>query len=379
MSREAKPWYNAERGQYMAWLNGKKHVLYKGPKNPRNRRAAKDRLDDLRQQARHNPGPEMPEQTVASVIEAYRKHEGPKLATSTMAVRRPYLQSFAEACGWRQIPNCSQEDMEDWLKEHPEWKSDWTKCSAVRNVQVAFNWGAKRKVERDGRKVQLIKENPFRGFTHRAGTPRRDMSPGEFQAILRVTAVPIREVVKKARKLPSWKRPTPGARFRQVLFYLWLTGCRPSEAANLRWENVDFEHAVVILREHKTIRTQRNAEPRVIPLDPVIMRLLRWLQQRQEGDHVFLTRRKTPWNKDTLAQRLRRAREVAGVPDEAKLYGTRHAFATRSILAGVDLKTTSSLLGHTTTRVTERYLHVLGKNQHLASAMLRANGRRRGA
>lgn len=382
MPRDPKPWYNNARGQFMAWLGGKKHVLFKGPDTKPNFRLAKRALDDLLYQARNNPHSATTEQTVASVIEAYLSHAEGRIADSTMAVKKPYLQSFAEDYGTRTMPQCSPEDMEDWLKEHDEWKSDWTKNGAIRTVQSAFNWAASRKVMRDQRKIALIRDNPFRGFTHRVGAARRDMTPEEFRLILRVSGQPLRDTLRKLkrdRKLPAWKKPTPGGRFRQILLYLWLTGSRPSEAAKLRWKDVDFDNAVVVLNEHKTIRMQRNPAPRVIPLDPVVVRLLRWLYNRREGDHVFLSKRKTPWNKNTLAQRLRRAREAAGIPDDVKLYGTRHAFGTRAILSGVDIKTTSALLGHTTTRVTERYLHVLGKNGHLAAAMLVANGRRPGA
>ncbi|MBI3466076.1 MAG: site-specific integrase [Planctomycetes bacterium] len=377
MPRTSTGWYDDERGLYMAWVGGKRHVLFKGPKNRANAKAAAQKLDDLRYQARHNPTPAVAEQNVASVIEAYLAYAADKIAASSLAVRKPYLQSFAEYCGPQTMPQCSPEDLEDWLEKHPEWRSDWTKNGAVRSVHRAFNWAASRKVMREGRKVALIRENPFRGFTHRAGAARRDMTPDEFRSILRISGFPIRE--RGTRKLPSWKKPTPGARFRQVLLYLWLTGSRPSEAAKLTWDQVDFDNALVVLETHKTIRMQKTPQPRVIPLDPVVMRLLRWLQNRHEGPYVFLSRRKTPWDKDTLAQRLRRARKGAGIPDDVKLYGTRHAFGTRAILSGVDIKTTSALLGHTTTRVTERYLHVVGKNGHLADAMLLANGRRRGA
>ena len=76
---------------------------------------------------------------------------------------------------------------------------------------------------------------------------------------------------------------------------------------------------------------------------------------------------------------MQRARVVAGIAPEVKLYGLRHGFGTRSILNGVDLKTLSALMGHTTTRMTEHYVHVAGQREHLAAAMRRANDRRPGA
>jgi site-specific recombinase XerD len=70
-----------------------------------------------------------------------------------------------------------------------------------------------------------------------------------------------------------------------------------------------------------------------------------------------------------LSLRMQRARAKAGIPDDAKLYGLRHAFGTRAILNGVDIKTLAELLGHTSTRMSEHYVHIAGKVPHLLEAM----------
>jgi integrase len=356
MARSAKPWFNRQKDCWMSWLNGKRVKLAEGK---RNKKAAQDRFDELRFEAVHNPHPDSAEPTVASVIERYSEFAEKRIAASTLATRKPYLQSFAEEAGWRKIADCRPDHMESWLDKHPEWESDWTKNAAIRNVQVAFNWAWK---------CRIIKDNPFRGVSHRVGEPRRNMTEAEFRSVLRVTG-------------SEWRKskPTPGARFRQVMTFLWHTGCRPCEACKLRWADVDFEREIIILREHKTSRTQRTPRPRVIPLDAVALRLLRLLKRRGEGDHVFLNHRKTVWNKDSLALRLARARTIAGVSDDAKVYGVRHAFGTKAIVNGVDLKTLAELMGHTTTRMTEHYLHLSGETAHLAAAMRLANARRSSA
>jgi len=161
MGRTPKPWFYRQTGWWMVWLNGKKRKLAKGRGN---KKAAEKRLLELRLEASWNPEPDTPDQTVASVIETYQEFAQKRLAESTLSVRRPYLQSFAEAHGWRRICECKPYHMEAWLDEHREWASDWTKNSAVRNVQVAFNWSVKSRI---------IPENPFRGVTHRAGQARR--------------------------------------------------------------------------------------------------------------------------------------------------------------------------------------------------------------
>jgi hypothetical protein len=103
----------------MVWLGGRRVKLAEGKKN---KKAAHDRYDALRFEAVHNPHPDG--------------------------------------------------------DQHSEWESDWTKNGAIRNVQVAFNWGLK---------CRIIRENPFRGVTHPVGQPRRNMTPEEFQAILRAS------------------------------------------------------------------------------------------------------------------------------------------------------------------------------------------------
>ena len=344
MARSARPWFCSRTGWWKVWIDGKKVPLVKGK---RNQKEAKDAYLDLQVTARHAPSPDSPHQTVVSVIERYMEVAFPTLSAETRALRTRYLQSFAELHGWRSVESCRRDHMEEWINQHPEWESDWSKRDAVMAVQATFNWA----------KPQLIKANPFEGYRQTRGLHRRDMTPAEFQSILRSTG-------------GHWRTtPTPGARFRQVLVFLWRTGCRPKEASELLWSNVDLDHGFIVLQRHKTVRTQKHPEPRIIPLDSVVIKLLTSIRKREEGERVFLTHRKTPWNRYSLGLRIRRAKMVAGLPDDLKLYGTRHAFGTRGIIAGCDIKTLSVLMGHTDTKMTEHYAHVAGKRDFLAATM----------
>ncbi len=150
--------------------------------------------------------------------------------------------------------------------------------------------------------------------------------------------------------------------------------------ANLAWDDVNLEAGVIVLRRHKTSRTQRTPRPRVIQLVPSMVKLLKKVrsQQRPNETHVFLTAHGTRWNRSSLGLRMRRLREKAGLPDDVKLYGIRHHFGTQSIINGVDIKTLAELMGHTTSRMTEHYVHLAGCQKHLANAMLQAVGAHRG-
>ncbi len=305
MARSRKPWFNRERGCWMVWWNGRKVRLVDGDNDETTQQLAADKLADLQYEARHNK-PNGSEATVASVIDAYMTSAKQRLAQTTQDAHFPYLQSFAEAEGWRAVRDAAPANLGDWLAKHPEWKSDWTKNLAVRSVKTAFNWACDS--------ARRIPENPFRGFKHPPGEPRRDVTFEEFRSIL------------QAMKSPSHrKRPTPSARCRQVLIFLWYTGARPSEAAKLKWSDINWKNNKIVLRRHKTARSQRVKRPRVIELDEPVVRLLKRIQRlNQPGEHVFLNHRLKPWNKNSLALRVQRARKAAGVPDDAKLYGLRH-------------------------------------------------------
>ena len=371
MPRPARPWFYQQTGWWMAYVDGKKVKLAKGKAS---RKQADAKLRALLHLRDLNPAPEADEPTVASVIELYLAHAARKLGERTRYERARYLQAFAEAHGWRKVSASLPFHLTSWVDANPQWASDWTVASVLNMIQRPFNWAVKQR---------LIPANPFRGVSHAPGQPRRPLTDEEFQALLRATSAwAKRQRYKKPRPSDRKRRqrPSAGARFRQLLVFLRYTGARPGEASNLEWDDIDLDKAVIVLHEHKTSRTQRVKKPRVIPLHPVVLKLLIHIRRRGEpGPLVFLNHRKTAWNRSNLSLRVRRAREAAGIPDDAKLYGLRHGFGTRGVLAGVDLKTLAELMGHTTTRMTEHYVHLAGQQAHLAAAMLRANGRRPGS
>lgn len=185
------------------------------------------------------------------------------------------------------------------------------------------------------------------------------MTDPEFEALL-----------KAAEGRPAKKKPSPADRFRELAHFLRLTGARPGEAAKLEWANIDLDAAVIVLTVHKTSRTQRTSKPRVIPLTPEVVDLLTAIRRlNKPGPRVFNTHRGTAWNRSNLSLRVQRARANAKIPTEVKLYGLRHAFGTRAVLNGVDIKTLAELLGHTSTRMSEHYVHIAGWVPHLLEAM----------
>lgn len=291
------------------------------------------------------PFQQPPPALVRDVVDLYLVAAERKLKPTTLVSVLSVLSRFRHAHGHLPLTGCIPHQLESWIESHPEWDSDWTRGRVNRTVQRAFNWAVK------GR---LIGENPFRGVSYGQGGCGQPMTDDEFA-----------KLIGRAPEL-----------FRDVLWFLRLTGCRPKELSELRWEHVDADQMLIVLWEHKTVRMQRTPKPRLVPITDRLGELLLSIRDRQEpaSDHVFLNSKHRPWQRRALCARLQRLREALGLRDECKLYGLRHKLGTDSILAGNDLKTTAELLGHSTTRVTERYTHVAGQGEHLRKAMTRATG-----
>jgi integrase len=330
VARDPKPWYRSQTDWWMAVVGGVRHKLVKGRAH---KEEAKRKLQEIQALRDMAPSPEARDLTVAAVIDLYLEHAKSKYAARSLDERRIILQAFAEAHGFR---TANERDAKPfhltaWLDANPQWQSEWTKAHVVAVVQRPFNWAVRQR---------LIAVNPFRGASHRKGKSRRPMTDDEFE-----------KLVAAAKGRATKKKPTPGERFVELMTFLRLSGARTCEAGRLRWSDIDLENAVIVLRRHKTTSMQREPKPRVIPLLHELVGLPIAIRTRQEpGDHVFRNHRGTPWNRCNLSLRMQRMRARAGVPDDAKLYRLRHAFGTRAVVNGVDIKTLAEIMGHTTTR-----------------------------
>jgi site-specific recombinase XerC len=72
-----------------------------------------------------------------------------------------------------------------------------------------------------------------------------------------------------------------------------------------------------------------------------------------------------------LCKRLYRLRKKSGLPDDLKLYGTRHKTISNVLLAGGDLKTASLAAGHANVAITaSTYSHL--PLEHVREALEKA-------
>ncbi len=138
------------------------------------------------------------------------------------------------------------------------------------------------------------------------------------------------------------------------------TGMRRGELRKISWPDIDFARAVLTIRGGYA----KSGQTRHLPLNAEALDVLtRWKGQGSGTERVFPV--------------LRVDRAWAAVLARAKIsafrwHDLRHHFASRLVMAGVDLNTVRELLGHADIAMTLRYAHLAAEHKAEAVARLAA-------
>lgn len=164
-------------------------------------------------------------------------------------------------------------------------------------------------------------------------------------------------------------------------------GLRRSEICGLRWESVDLEAGVLLIREARTemggvvilkSTKTRNSNRRlgIAGLADLQRVLRRAWEQRQSDDPkelVVLRPDGTPPKPDGLTQNLLRVVRKNGLP-KISLHGLRHSFASVANSQGIPMFDISRTLGHSSMAVTSNiYTHLFDETEsHVLTAVAKA-------
>lgn len=146
------------------------------------------------------------------------------------------------------------------------------------------------------------------------------------------------------------------------------TGIRIGELCALKWSAIDLTHGIIRIRETLQRIQQSNGGTRVIistpkthhslrdiPIPKILIQELR--QCTDLPQHYFLSGSVKPMEPRIMQLRFARYVSEGGI-EHANFHALRHTFATRCIESGVDIKSLSELLGHSSTSFTlNRYVH----------------------
>jgi site-specific recombinase XerD len=135
------------------------------------------------------------------------------------------------------------------------------------------------------------------------------------------------------------------------------TGIRLSEQYGLLWENVSLPLRTL------TIPKSKNGSMRHVPLNQAAVKALEELRKQYRDSEFVCGGTKEP----------RRWFEQEAKVLNFSWHCLRHTFASRLVMAGVDLRTVQELLGHKVIAMTVRYAHLAPKHTLAAVERLDAS------
>jgi len=169
---------------------------------------------------------------------------------------------------------------------------------------------------------------------------------------------PKREYLTQAELSAIYHNPTPYEDIKAAFIFGCFTGLRYIDLANLKF--TDIQEGRLIIKQEKT------QEVISIMLNDTALEILEKQKLIQKNtDKVFNITSYSYWGVS-----IRRIIKQAGIEKKISGHCARHTFATLCITQGVDIFTTSKLLGHTDVKTTQIYAKLIDKKKDEAIMML---------
>ena len=141
------------------------------------------------------------------------------------------------------------------------------------------------------------------------------------------------------------KTPISNIQVKNAFLFSAMTGLRWCDVKALKWSNIDLKTQYLVLHQAKTNQVVQ------IDLNDIAIKLLE--KCNRDNDLVFSLPSPNGANK-LLKDWVKRS----GVSKKITWHDARHSFATNLTLLDTNISKTSKLLGHTTTKHTQRYVHL---------------------
>lgn len=185
----------------------------------------------------------------------------------------------------------------------------------------------------------LMKKDPCKGIVIRCDTnvlTKDILTPEEIERLLNT----------------RYKQERPDIQ-RAFVFSLF-TGIRYCDVKELTFNNVDFSSRTLRFNQAKS--EGRSAHSAVVmPLSDDLMELIGKPDNPADTSAKIFPLPHTGICRKHILKWV----EAAGINKHITWHCARHSFAVNVLTAGANIKTVSSLLGHSSIKMTEKYLHVI--------------------
>lgn len=141
------------------------------------------------------------------------------------------------------------------------------------------------------------------------------------------------------------------------------TGMRRGEIFQLKWSDIDFLSNTLAVKAENA----KSGKSRILPLNKTAMTVLQEWQKVSQSQFVFHGKEKEALT--DIKKGFLKVLDEANIED-FRFHDLRHHFASKLVMAGVDLNTVRELLGHADIKMTLRYAHLAPEHKAKAVAHL---------
>ena len=245
-------------------------------------------------------------------------------------------------------------EIDEIVQSLKDWPSEETALVIFYQFQAFIGWAIKLK------KIKNLRVNPFGGLKSEIKSDKRKRTD-DYKTL----ALSAYERDKILNAIAISEEPFVHHYYNYYAF-LFYTGCRPSEAVALIWDDIvnDYEYikfsrAVTDsedgLCELKGLKTQ---ESRLFPINNQVKNILinqRKYQSNNPENRIFASQRGKFVNIGTLRKRVWKPILSSLGIDYKKPYAARHTFITLSLESGMDVKDIAKLVGNTPATIYKHY------------------------
>lgn len=203
---------------------------------------------------------------------------------------------------------------------------------------------------------EIIEENPMRRVHTKFKEERvlpRIIPREEIEKLLNCMYKELRESEKNQRFI---------LRDVAIIEVLFATGARVYEIANIKIENINLESGVIRFMG-------KGGKERIVQIgeESVIELLNRYYAENKEEIHAcgyfFINKRKSRFTEQSIRLMLKKYTKQAKLERNITPHMFRHSFATYLIEEGVDISCVQQILGHSSIKTTQIYIHVSSQKQ----------------
>lgn len=145
---------------------------------------------------------------------------------------------------------------------------------------------------------------------------------------------------------------------RNAFIFCLYTGIRWCDVEELKFSNIDFSNKLLRFCQNKT-KEHSSKSWVTIPLNDGLLNLVGQPPKGKTRDSLIF---QLP-SYESSCKSVKHWIKVAGIEKHITWHCARHSFAVNILVNGSNIKTVQSILGHSTLRYTERYLHVVDKQK----------------